>query len=195
MNVVALLGSPRTNGNSAAIARRFTEAAAGRGARVRTYELNRLTYRGCQGCYACKKTLDHCILDDDLTEVLAAVREADLVVLATPVYYGEVTGQLKCFIDRTFSYLVPDYAVNPQPSRLPPGKKLVFVIAQGHPDEALFADIFPRYSGFLNWMGFADTRLIRDCGIGPARVDAPSEKALREAGELAAQLVNPGSKP
>jgi multimeric flavodoxin WrbA len=122
MKIVCLLGSPRTNGNSSILASRFLATAAGLGAETRAFELNRLTYRCCQGCYACKTTLDSCIVQDDLTAVLEAVRAADVVVLATPVYYGDISGQLKCFIDRTFSYLVPDYVTNPNPSRLPPGK-------------------------------------------------------------------------
>ena len=95
MNIVALLGSPRSTGNSAAIANRFTETAASLGARVTNFQLNRLTYRGCQGCYACKKGLDHCVLKDDLTQVLDAVAAADLVVLASPVYYGDMTAAMK----------------------------------------------------------------------------------------------------
>lgn len=189
MKVVALLGSPRAHKNSATIARRFTETAAQSGAEIRTFELNQLTYRGCQGCYACKKTLDHCVLQDDLTEVLSSVQEADLVLLASPVYYGDVTAQLKGFIDRTFSYLVPDYPTNPQPSRLTP-KKLAFVLVQGHPDESLFADIFPRHQMFLNWLGFTDCRLIRVCGIGPSSIDKVPEATLRQAEELAREMVD-----
>ena len=188
MKIVALLGSPRANKNSATVANRFTATAAQLGAKVRTFELNRLTYRGCQGCYACKSIHELCVLQDDLSEVLVAVQEADLLLLASPVYYGDVTAQLKGFVDRTFCYLKPDYPTNPQPSRLAP-KKLVFVIAQGHPDEALFADIFPRYQMFLQWMGFADCHLIRACGIGPARVDAVPEQILQQSEELARELV------
>ena len=109
MKIVSLLGSPRPQGNSTAITRRFQDTAANLGAEVRTFELNRLAYRGCQGCCACKQSLDHCILNDDLTEVLNTVAEADVVVLASPVYYGDVSAQLKGFIDRTYSYLKPDY--------------------------------------------------------------------------------------
>ena len=188
MKIVAILGSPRSRGNSATIARRFTDVAVSRGAVVETFELNRLSYRGCQGCYACKKTLDRCVLDDDLAPVLAAVKEADLVLLASPVYYGDVTAQLKGFIDRSYSYLKPDYITNPQPSRLEP-KKLIFVLTQGHPDQALFADIFPRYDTFLRWMGFVETRLIRACGIGPGTVDAVPEQILLQAEEAAREMV------
>lgn len=188
MDVVALLGSPRANKNSATIARRFTETAARLGASTRVFELNKLTYRGCQGCYACKRTLDHCVLRDDLTEVLNAVQAADVVLLASPVYYGDVTAQLKGFIDRSYSYLKPDYLSNPQPSRLA-SKKLAFVLTQGHPDTALFADIFPRYEMFLKWMGFVECRLIRACGIGPSTVDEVSDAVLREAEAAARALV------
>lgn len=188
MKIVTILGSPRSRGNSTAIARRFLETAADLGAEIGTYELNRLNYRGCQGCYACKKNLDHCILNDDLTGVLTAVAEADVVVLATPVYYGDVTAQFKGFFDRTYSYLKPDYLTNPVPSRLA-AKKLVFILTQGHPDENLFSDIFPRYDSFLKWLGFNETHLIRVCGIGPSTVDAVPESNLLQADELARQLV------
>jgi len=189
MKVVSLLGSPRTEGNSSTIARHFLETAASLGAETSAYELNRLTYRGCQGCYACKTKLDKCVLNDDLTAVLAAVQEADTVLVASPVYYGEITSQLKGFMDRTFSYLVPDYRTNPQPSRLSP-KKLIFVLPQGHPDEQVFADIFPRYEGFLKWQGYFDIKLIRACGIGPSTVDAVPEDILRLAEETARQLMS-----
>lgn len=187
MKLVCLLGSPRPKGNSTAIARHLTATAAQLGAETTVFELNRLTFRGCQGCYACKQSLDRCIVADDLAAVLDAVRAADSVVLASPVYYGDVSAQLKGFVDRTFCYLKPDYPTNPQPSRLTP-KKLVFVLTQGHPDAKLFADIFPRYDMFLKWMGFADTRLIRACGIGPSTVDAVPQGSLREAEDAARAL-------
>lgn len=188
MTIVRLLGRPRANGNSATIANRFTETAAKLGAETKTFELNRLAYRGCQGCYACKKKLEHCTLKDDLTKVLEALREADVVVLASAVYYGEITSQLKAFVDRTFSYLKPDFHTYPEPSRLNP-KKLLFVISQGNPDESLLADIFPRHESFFKWLGFRDTRLIRVCSIGPATADGVPERLLQQTEEAARSLM------
>jgi len=188
MKIVSLLGSPRTAGNSSTIAKHVLRTAGELGAETRSFELNRLNYQGCQGCYACKTKLDRCVLKDDLSEVLAEVGEADIVVLASPVYYGDITSQLKGFIDRTFSYLVPDYISNPQPSRLS-SKKLVFILTQGHPDESVFADIFPRFEGFLKWMGFGEITLIRACGIGPGRTDAVPEHILLRAEETARALL------
>jgi multimeric flavodoxin WrbA len=188
MKMVTLLGSPRSKGNSATMANLIIDTAAELGAQNRTFELNRLTYRGCQACYACKSVADACIMKDDLTEVLKAVEEAELVVLASPVYYGEVSSQLKGYIDRTFSFLVPDYITSAYPSRLKP-KKLIFVLAQGHPDDTLFADIFPRYQNFLKWQGFTDIRLVRACGVGPGRQDRVPEEVLHYAEAMVRQMM------
>ena len=162
---MCLLGSPREKGNSAAIANRFCYTAEKLGAEVQTFALNKLEYRGCQGCMACKTKLDRCVLEDDLTEVLEAVRETDVLVLATPVYFWDVTSQLKAFLDRTYSYLVPDFMTNPNRSRLPSGKKLVFIQVQGHPDESMFNNVFPKFDYFFKGYGFSATHLIRACGV------------------------------
>lgn len=188
MKILAILGSPRRGKNSDTIARRFTDTAASLGADIRTFELNRLTYRGCQGCYACKRGHDRCVLNDDLTPVLEAVHEADLLLLASPVYFGDVTAQLKGFIDRSYSFLTPEYMTGSNMTRLSP-KKLVFVLCQGHADESLFADIYANYESFLNWMGFAERRLIRACGYGPLTVDAIPEKILMQAEAVARELL------
>ncbi|MDR3640591.1 MAG: flavodoxin family protein [Humidesulfovibrio sp.] len=164
--VVCLLGSARPRGNSAVMAGAVCRGAAEAGAQVETFALNALDFRGCQGCMACKKKAEACVLDDGLTPVLRAVAGCDALVLATPVYFGEVSSQLKAFIDRTYSFLTPDYALNrAHRTRLTPGKTLCFVIAQGHPREDLFADIFPRYAYFFNWLGFTENRLLRACRI------------------------------
>jgi multimeric flavodoxin WrbA len=190
MKIVCLLGSPRLKGNSAAIAKRFCESAEKGGASVRTFALNDLRYRGCQACMTCKTKLDRCVLEDDLTEVLAAVRETDVLVMASPIYYGEVSSQLKGFIDRTFSYLVPDYTATPNPSRLSPGKKLVFILTQGHPDEKQFADVFPRYEYFFKWYGFSGNHLIRACGV-MGRGDVENRKdVIALAEQTAAKLMS-----
>lgn len=165
MKIVSLLGSPRPKGNSSTIANLFCESAEKNGAQTQTFALNKLSYRGCQACMTCKTKLDRCVLKDDLTEVLDSIRDADVLVMATPVYYGEVSSQMKGFIDRTFSYLVPDYITNPNPSRLSPGKRMVFIQTQAQPDEKQFSDIFPRYDYFFKWYGFNNNILIRGLGL------------------------------
>jgi multimeric flavodoxin WrbA len=188
MEIVCLLGSPRPKGNSTTIAKHFCDTADKLGSMVRTFALNKLKYRGCQACMTCKTKLEKCVLKDDLAEVLDAVREADVLVMASPIYYGEISSQLKAFMDRTFSYLVPDYPTNSTPCRLAPGKKLVFILAQGHPDENLFADVYPRYEYFFKWYGFEETHLIRACGVFD-KGDAESRKDILKLAEETANKI------
>jgi multimeric flavodoxin WrbA len=118
MKIVSLLGSPRTAGNSSTIANHVLKIAGELGAETRSFELNRLNYQGCQACYACKTKLDRCVLKDDLSEVLAAVSEADAAVLASPVYYGDITSQLKGFGETT---LIRACGIGPGSTDVVPG--------------------------------------------------------------------------
>ncbi len=163
MRIACLLGSPRENGNSSTVAKRFCEEARNCKADVITFSLSKLRYRGCIACMACKTGSDDCVLQDDLAAVLDAVRKADVLVMATPVYYGDVSSQLKGFIDRTFCYLTPEFHNSDKKSRLAPGKRMLFIQSQGHPDEKLFSDIYPRYEHFFSWYGYESNRLIRVC--------------------------------
>ncbi|MFW5734771.1 MAG: flavodoxin family protein [Oceanidesulfovibrio sp.] len=180
MKIVSILGSPRPRGNSAAMERRLLDAAADRGHDVERFELGRMNYTGCIACFGCKKKADHCVVQDDLAPTLAAVRKCDVLVVATPVYFGEVSAQLKGFIDRCFSFLVPDYPTATEKSRLAPGKQMVWLIAQGHPKPDLFADIFPRYEYFYDrYLNFDRCHLVRACGVYDAG-DADTRDDVRE---------------
>ena len=100
MNIVCLYGSPRPRGNSAAMADQFLDSARKSGHQIETFRLNKLNYKGCQACYTCRTKLERCVLEDDLTAVLDSIRACDILVLATPVYFGDITSQMKAFIDR-----------------------------------------------------------------------------------------------
>jgi multimeric flavodoxin WrbA len=189
MNIVCLYGSPKRKGNSATMAKTFCETATSLGASVREFHLNKLDIKGCQACYGCKRKSERCVLKDDMIEILEAVRACDLLVMASPVYYGDVSAQLKMFIDRTFSYLTPDYTAAEKVSRLSPGKKLVFVLAQGNPDENSFADIYPKYAQFFNWMGFEKSGLIRACGVMEPGAVSDRADIMAAAASMAREML------
>ncbi|MEW6138736.1 MAG: flavodoxin family protein [Thermodesulfobacteriota bacterium] len=185
MKIVGVMGSPRSESNSTSLARVVLNKARELGANTEEFSLNKLKFRGCQACETCKTKLDHCVLEDDLTPVLQAVKEGDAVVLATPNYFGEVSGQFKLFFDRTYSYLNPDFT-----SRLQPGKKSVFIMAQGQSNLALYADVFPRYEMWLKYYGFATNHLLRM--NGPREANSVSQRLdlVTEAEEIAKKLVS-----
>lgn len=186
MKIVAVLGSPRAKSNSSTLARTILNKAGELGAETQEFVLNKLQFKGCQACETCKTKLDHCVLKDDLAAVLDAVKQADAVVLATPNYFGEVSGQFKSFFDRTYSYVAPDFS-----SRVPAGKSSVFVFSQGQADLAMYGDVYPRYERWLKHFGFTDNYLLRM--NGPRDADAASQRTdlLAEAEKIAEALVSP----
>jgi len=189
MNIVCITGSPRKNGNSSTLIQHVTNIAEDANATVKSYSLNQLSYKGCQACMSCKGKTENCIVKDDLTEVLSAIHDCDLLVLASPVYFGDITAQMKGLIDRTYSFLVPNFMQKDKPSRLESGKSLLFIIAQGQPDETMFADIYPKYELFLKLMGFTDAHLIRACGVlEPGAVDQ-REDILENVRTVAKQII------
>jgi len=166
MKMICLNGSPLKDGNTATMIRVFSETAAELGADVETIHLNELTYRGCQSCMRCKGETEYCTVEDDLTNVLESVRESDVLVMGSPIYFGEVSSQLKGFIDRTFSFLNPGFTAGNNPSRLAPGKSLVVILPQGAPDASSFNDVYPRYAGFFKYFGYEHRYELRGCGLG-----------------------------
>ena len=184
MKIVALLGSPRPNGNSAVIARKFLETAEQSGADVEVYEVNNMAYKGCQGCGSCKTKTDYCVIEDELTPVYESIKTADVLVMASPVYFGDLSGQLKCFFDRTYSFANPDFT-----SRLAPGKKSVFILTQGAPVENMFDDIHPRYEQWLKMFGFGPNYLIRALGVQGAGEVKDRPEVLKQAEEIAQQMM------
>ena len=184
MKIAAVLGSPRPKSNSTDLASVVLQEAQKLGAQTQEFVLNKLQFRGCQGCETCKTKLDHCVLEDDLTAVLEAVRDADAVILATPNYFGEVSGQFKLFFDRTYSYLNPDMS-----SRLRPGKLAAFIMAQGQSDLGMYADIFPRYEIWLKRFGFSSVHLLRMNGPRAAGSVSQRPELVSQAEQIAKTLM------
>lgn len=164
MKTVCLLGSARRDGNSDTLANEFLQQARTHGAPVEKFALSDMQYSGCKNLFHCKTGLDHCGQMDDLTPVLAAISQAQVLVLASPVYFTSVTGQLKLAIDRFFSFFVPNYPTAAQKSRLSADRHLVFLQTQGEPTDR-YEDLMKSFSASFNGLGFDKQHLIRACGV------------------------------
>lgn len=191
MKIVALFGSPRANGNTATLTKTFNETAEELGASVQTFLLNKLDAKGCQACDACKTETDHCIIKDDLASVLESVKNADVLVAATPIYFADISAQFKIFVDRCYSYLEP-FETMPEASRLKAGKKFVLITAQNR-GEDMFAEVCAKYRMIFEFLGFKETHLIRGCDL--RHVDALKtnnrQDLINLARETAKKVVHP----
>lgn len=98
--VLILSGSPRKNGNSDVLCDQFSKGAREAGHEVEKVRVAEKRIGYCIGCGACQET-GKCVQKDDMAAILAAMVEADTIVLATPVYFYTMCAQLKTLIDRT----------------------------------------------------------------------------------------------
>jgi multimeric flavodoxin WrbA len=108
LKTVILFGSPRKDGNTMELVRPFSDGLKQRGHSVRTLYLNDMNIRPCQGCEACLPR-GICRIKDDMKDIRKCVRESDLVVFASPIYWFNVSAQLKVAIDRSFAFLDRQY--------------------------------------------------------------------------------------
>ena len=105
MEIFIINGSPRKEGNTARLCRSFEKGVTDSGlVKIRWVNLYELDYVGCKSCFACKrlgsKSLGKCAVHDDLCELLPAIYQCDGLVLASPIYFSDITGQMKSFLER-----------------------------------------------------------------------------------------------
>jgi len=99
IKMLAINGSPRKRGNTETVLNAFIEGAKEAGAKVTEIRLADLEYKNCRGCNGCHKN-GVCVIKDDLTPVFDQLMEADILVLASPIYSMSVTAEMKALIDR-----------------------------------------------------------------------------------------------
>ena len=102
--IVVLNGSPRKSGNTAALVREFTRGAEEAGHTVTEFFLDGMDIHGCKGCFGGHSSREcPCVQKDDMGRIYPAVKNCDVVVLASPLYYWNLSGQLRTAVDRLFA--------------------------------------------------------------------------------------------
>lgn len=103
MKVIGICGSPRKGGNTDILLDKALEGARSAGCKTEKLSLNDLDFKPCQECRECEMA-GMCAVDDDMGIVYKKLEEADAVIVASPIFFGSVSAQLKMMIDR-FNYL------------------------------------------------------------------------------------------
>ena len=102
--ILILNGSPRVKGNTAALCRAFAHGAESAGHSVNQFDLQKLHLHPCLGCNGGGKDVQHpCVQRDDMDQLYAAFLAADVIVLASPMYYWAISAQLKMALDRFYA--------------------------------------------------------------------------------------------
>lgn len=145
MKILVLNGSPRPDGSTKSMAEAFREGAVSAGHEVDVVDVCRMKINGCLACEYCHtKGHGECVQKDDMQKVYELLKEADMLVLASPIYYHGISGQLKCVVDRFYSAAYPA-----KPAKL---KKAAMILSSSDPDMYDGA-MFSFQGDFLDYLG------------------------------------------
>lgn len=180
--ILVLNGSPHHKGNTALLCKNFVDGVTNAGHEVMQFDLQGMKIAGCIGCMRGGKDPESpCTIKDDMGLIYPVYEKADIVVLASPLYYWAFTGQLKCAFDRLFAVAEcnPDYAN-------PVKECILLMAAEGNtPDNwKPVEDYYDSLIHFLKWKNLG--KVLAGGVLNPG--DIADHPALAEAFKLGSSL-------
>ena len=161
MNILILQGSPRKSGNTAWMAEEFKKAAEAAGHKVTLVDVAHKKIAGCLACESCHgKGNGACVQKDDMQEIYPLLAEAEVLVLAAPIYYFTMSAQIQAPLQRVYNMNKP-----------PKVKKMAMLLSSYSP--GVYDGAIGEYRGILNYWGVEDT------GVVTAKNDEQKTEATR----------------
>lgn len=157
MNIVMLTGSPHKNGTSMLLADEFEKGALEMGHQVTRFDTAFMAVSGCRGCNYCREHSGECVMRDDMQSVYKPLLEANVVVFVTPLYYWDMSAQLKAVLDRFF-------AIDRALAKPPKGTMLLATCNSRQP--WAFDALRAHYTAIQRHLGWEDRGLLLAQGMG-----------------------------
>ena len=186
MKIIGFIASPHREGNTAWTVNKILDGAKEQGAETQSWCSSDLDIKPCRGCLGChsKQGDRGCVINDDMQEIYNALDRADALVLGSPIYMGQMSGQAKVFTDRLFAQIHPRFS--PQFKEQNAGKKLVLVFTQGNPDPGMFQAYFDYTKRMFQLLEFdvKGLHVITGMRNEPAHKKEDLLVAMKEVGSL-----------
>lgn len=170
MKILALIGSPRHDGNCDILVNKLVEKLDGE---KEVLFLNDLDLGYCNACQSCQK--GDCIKDDDVRSIVSKIEDADLFIFSSPIYFGQMSAQAKTIIDRF-------YMISQNPERSLAGTKVIQVFTQANPSDAFDPYINSMETMPFGFLGMELVDTITAKGAGPKGEGI--EEALKKIEDL-----------
>ena len=178
--ILVVVGSGNVHGNTYQLSDAFIKGAKGANHDVTKIILNK-NILGCQGCQACQHNGHQCVIKDAMQDYYSLFEDADVLVLASPLYFWSISGRLKSFIDRLYAISTDDKY---------PSKDTVLLMTSGSDEFYAFEQSVSFYRFLTKALGWNDKGMVLADGcsgqIGNKIVD---KKFLNEAYELGKSIV------
>lgn len=183
MKIIGIVGSPRLEGNTQRLVEIILTSGAKNGAETKIFNLNEMDMKGCQNCNHCKTTDEDCALNDDMNKLFEEIKQSNAVIIGSPIYFGQMSAQLKMFVDRHYSQIGAGFK-----SKI--GKKdSVLVFTHGNPNIDLFKKYIDNTSRLFGLLGYHVKELIIAPGVRRIGAINQEEKLVQKAKEIGEKLV------
>lgn len=184
--IMIIQGSPRKNGNTATLSKAVAAEAEKNGAQVEFVILSNLNIKFCTACDHCQKdNSDGCIIKDDMTALYPKLEEADSIVFATPVYWFNMTAQIKTFIDRL-------YAVGVEEKNIFKNKDMAALLcyADDDPFNSGAVNALRSFQDIFNYLGAVNAGMVYGSAGDPGEINKNLE-VMTKATALGKKLASP----
>lgn len=169
--------SPRKGSNSEALAEEFAKGARQAGHRIEMVSLHDKTINFCTGCLACQKT-QRCVIHDDADIIVQKMLTAEVIAFATPVYFYEMSGQMKTMLDRSNPLYPSNYSF----------RDIYLLASAAEEEESAMDGAVKGLQGWIDCFGKTSLKgVVRGLGVASTG-DIEGNPALREAHEMGKML-------
>jgi multimeric flavodoxin WrbA len=188
MKVVAFQGSPRVEGNTDILLKETLRAIGESAQDARVFMLNMMNIKPCQDCGSCEKS-GACIINDDMSGIYDAIREADRIILASPVFFFGLSAQAKSMIDRCQAFWCEKYLLKKTIPSGPFGRKGLLLLVGGMKKEIGIQCSEATAAAFFRTVSVPEHKTLSFLGIDAKGAVLNHPDALKRAFEAGTDLV------
>jgi multimeric flavodoxin WrbA len=185
MRAVCIIGSPRSNGSTAYVIDKIIEGMKENNIEVNRYCLGNMKINYCLGCKKCYE-YGKCIQNDDFDTIMKDLFVADIVVIGSPSYWGDITGQLKVFFDRNTLYC----DTNENRVEVPKGKKGISVAIRAGKSERENIHIIESIEHYYGHLGISPIGSVSITGVDTISDLMDKSNEINNAYEIGKNIIN-----
>jgi len=188
VKVIVFHGSPRIEGNTDILLNEAVRGIREEGHDTKVFKLNFMNIKPCQDCGGCEKN-GTCIINDDMGEIYDALREADRIILASPIFFFGLSAQAKAMIDRCQSFWCEKYLLRKTIPEGPFGRKGLLLLVGGMKKEIGIQCGEATAKAFFRTVSVSEHRTLAFLGVDAKGAILEHPTALRDAYEAGKALV------
>jgi multimeric flavodoxin WrbA len=192
MKVIAFLGSPRENGNTELLLGEAIRGVEGSGSAVEIFTLNKMNIMPCQNCGGCDET-GVCIYEDDMTRIYEAIRNADRIILASPIFFFALSAQTKIMIDRCQAFWCGKYLLRKPIPEGPYRRKGLLLLVGGMKKEIGIQCAEATVKAFFRTISVPEHKTLAHMGIDEKGAILKHPSLLQDSYKAGQELVKEGA--